>query len=265
MEHQDKLDAFKAKAKLTDADRANDALCFRFLRARQYDVDKAVAMYDAYITWRTENNIDAVLSEGFCVDKELWQHSFHGHDKQGRPIFIERLGRTDVKKLTKAGHTIDSCVRAHCFQQEYMAAMSEASSKINGQHIEQAVSIMDLDGSSVFTHLSSISREFYSRLAGIGQNYYPERLGKLVVVNAPRAFPMAWSFISPFLDEKTKKKIEIHSSTKSSSAALAELIDKEFIPKEFGGECDCEANKCYTSPSPADPVNALRYTRQESG
>jgi hypothetical protein len=42
------LAEFKSKANLLERDKGDDAACFRFLRARQYNVDKAVDMYNAY-------------------------------------------------------------------------------------------------------------------------------------------------------------------------------------------------------------------------
>jgi len=39
------------------------------------------------------------------------------------------------------------------------------------------------------------------------QDYYPERLGKLFIVNAPYIFMKVWQIIYPFIDNKTKKKV----------------------------------------------------------
>lgn len=39
------------------------------------------------------------------------------------------------------------------------------------------------------------------------QDYYPERLGKLFIVNAPYIFMKVWKIIYPFIDNKTKKKV----------------------------------------------------------
>ena len=43
------LAEFKVQAKLLERDKEDDEACCRFLRARQYNVDKAVEMYDAYL------------------------------------------------------------------------------------------------------------------------------------------------------------------------------------------------------------------------
>ena len=40
--------------------------------------------------------------------------------------------------------------------------------------------------------------------AKIGQDYYPEQLGQLMIVNAPWAFTAVWSMAKGWLDEKTR-------------------------------------------------------------
>lgn len=38
---------------------------------------------------------------------------------------------------------------------------------------------------------------------------YPERTKRIIVVNAPKVFPMAYGFIKPFMDEHTREKIVV--------------------------------------------------------
>lgn len=44
------------------------------------------------------------------------------------------------------------------------------------------------------------------------QDCYPERLGKMLIIHAPRIFMAVWKIIYPFIDEKTKTKV-IHKKT----------------------------------------------------
>ncbi len=43
----------------------------------------------------------------------------------------------------------------------------------------------------------------------VGQDYYPEIMGNMFIVNAPMLFSGVWRIIKGFLDEKTSNKIKI--------------------------------------------------------
>jgi hypothetical protein len=59
--------------------------------------------------------------------------------------------------------------------------------------------------------------------AKLSQDYYPEILGKMVVVNAPFVFSGIFSVIKGWLDEKTRKKIYVVGS--DYQRILTEHID----------------------------------------
>lgn len=42
---------------------------------------------------------------------------------------------------------------------------------------------------------------------GVFQDCYPERLGKLYIVHAPKVFMAVWKIIYPFIDDNTKTKV----------------------------------------------------------
>jgi len=79
---------------------------------------------------------------------------------------------------------------------------------------------------------------YLSRASGISQNYYPERLGKLYVINAPWGFAGVFSLIKRFLDPVTVAKISILGSSYESE--LLAQIPAENLPHYLGGQCDCE-------------------------
>ncbi len=46
----------------------------------------------------------------------------------------------------------------------------------------------------------------------IGQDYYPEIMGQMYIINAPLLFSGVWAIVKGFLDERTRKKISIQGS-----------------------------------------------------
>ena len=48
------------------------------------------------------------------------------------------------------------------------------------------------------------------------QDMYPELLGKMLIVNPPWAFPIAFNVVKPWLDPKTQAKIEVVSGDPSA-------------------------------------------------
>lgn len=76
----------------------------RFLRARDFSIDKATAMLVDSIKWREDHHIDHLLDE-YRMPAVLSKHfpgGWHDYDKDGRPVYILRLGHMDVKGLLKS-------------------------------------------------------------------------------------------------------------------------------------------------------------------
>ncbi|KAL3512062.1 hypothetical protein ACH5RR_024779 [Cinchona calisaya] len=66
-------------------------------------------------------------------------------------------------------------------------------------------------------------------------DYYPERLGKLLIIHAPYIFMTAWKIFYPFIDTTTKKKIKFVED-KRLKATLLEDIDDSQLPEIYGGK-----------------------------
>lgn len=78
---------------------------------------------------------------------------------------------------------------------------------------------------------------YVKQASAISQNYYPERLGKLYLINAPWGFSSVFGIIKGFLDPVTVQKIYVLGS--GYHAELEKQVAKENLPKIFGGTCEC--------------------------
>ena len=93
-------------------------------------------------------------------------------------------------------------------------------------------------------------KDYVMQAAAIGQDRYPESMGKFYIINAPYLFSTVWAFIKPWLDEVTVSKIDILG--KDYRGKLLEQIPAENLPKDLGGTCVCEGG---CSLSDAGPWN----------
>ena len=67
-------------------------------------------------------------------------------------------------------------------------------------------------------------------------NHYPERLGTLVVINAPAMLSWTWKVIQGFLDDVQKAKIGIYGTDPNEwRPVLFKIIEKDQVPVSYGG------------------------------
>ncbi len=97
--------------------------------------------------------------------------------------------------------------------------------------------IVDLDGLSM-RHVWRPGIRALLRIIEIVEANYPETMGRLLIVRAPRVFPVLWTLISPFIDENTRNKFMIYGGNDYQDAGgLVEFVDKQYIPDFLDGNC----------------------------
>jgi len=254
-EQEQTLSAFKQELApmALDAVRYDDYFCLRFLRARKFDLDKSLLMVRNFFQWRTEFGTDQIFSFEFpevTEMKKFYPHGYHKTDRQGRPIYIECLGKLDLKQIFDLTNT-DRMIKYYVREYERTLLMRlPACSKVAGRKIEQSLTILDLDGLSMKL-MSKQTYDFVKIASSIAQDYYPEMLGQMFIINAPTLFSMVWGTIKKFVDEKTRNKIQILST--KYQAALLELVDPENLPQFLGGTCKCPQGCLNSSAGPWNP------------
>ncbi|KAJ9143228.1 Phosphatidylinositol-phosphatidylcholine transfer protein [Coniochaeta hoffmannii] len=212
----------------------------RFLRARKFDVNLSKKMFVDCENWRKETNLDEILPTWDYPEKEqmfkYYPQYYHKTDKDGRPVYIEQLGNIDLHAMY-AITTQERMLTNLAVEYERVAdPRLPACSRKAGYLLETCCTIMDLKGvgiskaSQVYSYVRSAS--------GLSQNYYPERLGRLYVINAPWGFSGVWSIIKGWLDPVTVQKIHILGS--GYKKELLAQVPAENLPVEFGGTCRCE-------------------------
>ncbi len=219
----------------------DDLLLLRFLRARKFDLVKTMEMFKKFLNWRIEKKVDEI-SKSFEIDnlleiKRLYPHGYHRTDKIGRPVYIELYDKTDVKglfKVTTEEKMINYYIKQYERQIKYIFP---ACSAVVKKPVEQSCTILDANGIGI-TSLVGPIKGFLKLASDIGQDYYPEMLGKMTIVNTGIFFRAIWSMVKSFIDPKTQSKIKLLSS--SYKDELLKLVDEDNLPKFFGGKCTCD-------------------------
>ena len=166
-----------------------------------------------------------------------YPHNYHKTDKLGRPIYIERNGLLNIDNLFQ--HTSEGRMFQHYIMSYELLIKLRfpACSAEKGERIETGLNILDLkDGTTKL--FNSRVRALVQTASKIAQDYYPEILGAMYIVNAPMLFTGIWAVVKGFLDEKTRKKIFIKGGKFESD--LLELVAPENLPDFLGGTCTCK-------------------------
>ncbi|KAH9916783.1 CRAL-TRIO domain-containing protein [Fomitopsis serialis] len=234
-------------------ERHDDALLLRFLRARRFDVEKAKAMLLACEQWRKDFGVDELqknfdFQEKAEVDKYYPQY-YHKIDKDGRPVYIEQLGKLDIGKLYAITTSERQLKRLVYEYEKNNSERMPACSRLSGHPVETSCTILDLQGVSISNFYRV--KDYVMQASAIGQDRYPESMGKFYIINAPWAFSAVWSIIKPWLDEVTVSKIDILG--RDYKTKLLDQIPAENLPKDFGGTCQCAGGCSLSDAGPWNP------------
>jgi len=226
---------------ITDFSIYDDLYLLRFLRARKFDLVKTMEMFKKFLQWRVEKQVDN-LRENFQIQnliaiKKVYPHGYHRTDKIGRPVYIELYDKTDVKELFKIT-TEENMVNYYIKQYErQMKYIFPACSAVVKRPVEQYCTILDANGIGIGALIGPI-KGFLKLASSIGQDYYPEMLGKMTIVNVGFFFRAIWTLVKSFLDQKTQDKISLLKSNYKED--LLKLVDEDKLPQFFGGTCTCD-------------------------
>ncbi|GMN50320.1 hypothetical protein TIFTF001_019480 [Ficus carica] len=178
----------------------------RFLRARKFDIDKTIHMWEEMLKWREEYGVDSIVKD-FVYDEyeevqRFYPHGYHGVDKGGRPVYIERLGKIEPSKLMSVT-TVDRFLKYHVqgFEKVFTDRFP-ACSVAAQRHIDSSTTILDVQGLN-WVSFGKVAHDLVMRMQKIDGDNYPEVLG-----NRYRG-------------------------------KLLEVIDSSQLPDFLGGSCSC--------------------------
>ncbi|KAL2019091.1 hypothetical protein VTK56DRAFT_10122 [Thermocarpiscus australiensis] len=209
-----------------------DVLVLRFLRARKWDVEKAMAMLVSALNWRHERRLEADiirkgdsvgLAEEQSADEKGFMAQYHsgkayvrGSDKERRPVFIIKVRLHDPKLQSPES------------MEMFVLHNIETVRTMIRHPDEKACLIFDLTGFG----LKNMDFHVVKFLVHVFEARYPEYLGVVLVHNAPFIFWGIWKLIKPWLDPVIASKIHFTSC----NADLQRFIPQENLQECYGGK-----------------------------
>ena len=196
-----------------------DNLC-RFLVARDNDLDKAYAMAAAALKWRCEIKPSTLTVADFPTANAQGTWRFAGHANNGWPIILVRAGLWD-----SYAYTTEEYVKfIACFMETNAKRMDPQAGPQGQRHFI----IFDMKGMKYRCDMQK-----QKQLIKLANDYYPERLGIALVINANALFWGLWKLISPWMDKTTSEKVRVFQ--KDFLPFLEEHVGLENVPKDLGG------------------------------
>mmetsp|Transcript_13238 Transcript_13238/g.41861 ORF Transcript_13238/g.41861 Transcript_13238/m.41861 type:complete len:282 (+) Transcript_13238:193-1038(+) len=205
---------------------ATDECLKRYLRARSWNVAKALKMITETIDWRASFKPEEIkwdhVKEQAVTGK---MYRMEGTDKGGRPVVVMRPRNENTKdhdgQIKHLVYTIESAI----------------DSIPPGSRDAKMTWVIDFKG---YTMSKAPPMKTSIETLNILQCQYPERLGKAILYDPPMIFGVFWKMISPFIDPVTKSKIIfVYPKEEAKGAAedrmMATLFDIASLESDLGG------------------------------
>lgn len=204
---------FETLATSDPSKRMDRATCRRFLVARDGDFDAATGMLRAYAKWRKRVRPSEIAAADVPTEVAARKAFAHGVDRAQRGVIWAFAARHD-----KAHRDISTTMK-------YITFCMEGGIRIAEAHGTETVClVLDLTGFSMKT----MDYRLWKRLTAMLNSYYPERLGQVLICDAPALFTGFWCVAKLWIGAATVQKVHF-----VSLPSLSQHIDPAMLPPEM--------------------------------
>ena len=202
----------------------NDKTFLRYLRARNFNFEKAKEMLSATLLWRRDFGT-ANMEEWkdlMSVENATGKMYCRGLDKEGHALLYMKPGLENT-------YDHDGNMKHLVYNMERAIACMESRTDQ-----EKLILLIDYEG---FSLINSPPMKASLETLSILQNHYPERLFRAYCVRPPWVFNALWNCVYPFIDPVTKEKIVfLRTGPEQIKQNLSKIIDIDVLESCFGGD-----------------------------
>lgn len=138
----------------------------RYLRATKWNVDEAITRLQQTLTWRREYGVRKLTADYISIENETGKQVILGYDIHGRPCLYLLPSNQNTERSDR--------------QIEHLVFMLERVIDIMGPDQETLALVVNFNETKSGQN-ASIGQA--KQTLNILQNYYPERLGRALVIN----------------------------------------------------------------------------------
>merc|ERR1712176_1001887 len=204
----------------------------RFMKVHPKNLKAAEDMFRKMIEWRIENDVDTILEDYTPPQEILDFHPgamLYGLDRDGDPIYVERLGVTDVVHLYKK-YGKDEMMKYAIWIREMntSSAWKKDYEAKHGRLLKQYNVLQDVHGLNR-SHLNFKVLSDYGAVVRMDQDNYPEVAKRIFVIRAPSLFRFFWSAMKVFFDKSMVDRMKF-CGNQTYKTELMEYLDLEVLP-----------------------------------
>lgn len=200
----------------------------QFLRARHHNAQDALRMINSTLRWRKQVGIESYLehparnmvSPNACFP----MHILSTPENCKQPVIFGLIRLLDKKKAERGAFqkALLSFLESIYFAETYV--------------LDEMIIILDFRDWSIRKNAPyRLVKEGIETL----QEYYPERLGRVFLVNYPTSIRAAYTAVSPIIDPGAKEKI-VWVPDDDPSVTLKKFVPVKSIPCFLGGELEAD-------------------------
>ncbi|XP_043527057.1 alpha-tocopherol transfer protein-like isoform X1 [Frieseomelitta varia] len=202
--------------------RMDDDFLIRFLRTRNFNVNRAHRLIVNYCNFKEEHpeiHQDVCPPEMKHIGEDDVMSVPPYRTQDGRRIMIYRLGNWDPRK-----YGVEEIFKATVIILEL--GVLEPRAQILGGDV-----IFDLEGITM-AHAWTITPQVASMVVALMVSAFPMTTNAIHILHQSWVFDVMFSVFKPLLDVKMQNKIFFHGSNMDS---LHKHISASYLPKKYGG------------------------------